>query len=437
MTRRAALIALLAAALRLPAAARASEVRAPESAPRVAPLALPAPASLAEPGAPGLVAPPASLDEAATVGAVPALPAPAASAERAASAALALLQAAPVAPSVSPAAAAAAYAKVQAMAPRSEAPAARAEGSRSPLTIEGDRVLTPAVRSNALLSASVPAAVPGQAESAEASSARAGALFGEDAGAARAPPVETPAEPLRAGRSWLRLSLRSSRRDPAAGVPPARKPRHSFTRNMILANVLVFPFGVLLEPLSSLVFGFTPAYARAVVALGDPIGVVHVALTTVTYMFIHGSFAHIFGNMAIFALFGRSVEAALGRAGAKKLFYASGIAGALAAALLDWPGTMPIIGASGAISGVIAAYLVLWKKKRLWASGKAADPRAAVHRIIGIAVGLFGAWLLVQNVLALLFQGAHPGGVEVVAHVGGTLVGALYAWRLTRRPVAE
>jgi membrane associated rhomboid family serine protease len=141
-------------------------------------------------------------------------------------------------------------------------------------------------------------------------------------------------------------------------------------------------------------------------------------------MFLHGSFMHIGGNMLFLWIFGNNVEDLLGR-GRFVLFYvACGIAAALAqigatAAAGDPQALLvPMVGASGAIAGVLAAYMVLFPRARVLTL----VPIFFFIRLIYVPAGFFiGLWFVTQLVSALL--GAETGGVAFAAHVGGFVAG--------------
>jgi membrane associated rhomboid family serine protease len=133
-------------------------------------------------------------------------------------------------------------------------------------------------------------------------------------------------------------------------------------------------------------------------------------LTVLTSMFLHGGAAHVAQNLVALWIFGRGVEPALGRARFALLYATCGVVGALAqsiAAALSGQALVPIVGASGAIAGVLAAHLV-------------AAPRG---RVLGIPTrALIVGWFAVQ-VLSLVL-GGDPG-VAFTAHVGGFVAGWL------------
>ena len=141
-----------------------------------------------------------------------------------------------------------------------------------------------------------------------------------------------------------------------------------------------------------------------------------------TSMFIHGSFIHLFGNMLFLWIFGNNVEDYLGRRNFIIFYIVCGIAAALAQVLTNPNSTIPIVGASGAIAGILGAYLVLY-------------PRAKVYtivifgffiRLIRIpAVIVLSFWIVYQFLYGIssLSQRAGEGGVAWFAHIGGFISG--------------
>jgi membrane associated rhomboid family serine protease len=144
-------------------------------------------------------------------------------------------------------------------------------------------------------------------------------------------------------------------------------------------------------------------------------------LTVFTSMFLHGGLFHVGGNMLYLWIFGDNVEDSMGR-GRFVAFYLLCGAVAAAAQYASHPGsTVPMIGASGAVSGTLGAYLVL-------------HPRAHVWTLVGVgwfwrllpvpAVVVLGFWVVVQAINALgTFGSGRTGGVAFLAHVGGFVAG--------------
>lgn len=147
-------------------------------------------------------------------------------------------------------------------------------------------------------------------------------------------------------------------------------------------------------------------------------------LSPVTSMFMHGGWLHLIFNMWFLALFGDNVEDAMGPVRFTIFYLLCGI-GAIAAQLVSHPSAaVPMVGASGAIGGVMGAYALLY-------------PKAPVHmlvffgffltRIIVPAYFMLGYWFILQLVSAIPTIGRTTGGVAFWAHIGGFLVGLLLA----------
>lgn len=142
--------------------------------------------------------------------------------------------------------------------------------------------------------------------------------------------------------------------------------------------------------------------------------------TLVTYMFLHGDIAHLIGNMAFLWVFGDNVEDELGHTRFALFYLACGIAGGLMHAVLLPSSALPLIGASGAVAGVITGYLVMFPKVRVW---------VLAFRFIPLRItALFalGAWVATQfAMLAIPYvvPGAKLGPISWWAHIGGILAG--------------
>lgn len=144
-------------------------------------------------------------------------------------------------------------------------------------------------------------------------------------------------------------------------------------------------------------------------------------------MFLHASWMHLIGNMWFLWIFGNNVEDSMGHLRFLVFYVLAGLVAAMAHVLSDPSSTLPMVGASGAISAVMGAYLVLY-------------PRALVHtlfffivffRIIPLpAWVLVGYWIVIQVVSSLL-EPSGGGGVAYMAHIGGFLAGVvlIFAFR--------
>jgi membrane associated rhomboid family serine protease len=175
-----------------------------------------------------------------------------------------------------------------------------------------------------------------------------------------------------------------------------------------------------------LAFGVIPSVLLGEARLGP--GLAHIApkWTVLTSMFLHGSFWHLAGNMLFLWVFGDNVEDAMGRVRFLIFYVLCGI-GAVAVYVLMAPfSDEPLIGASGAISGVIMAYLMLYPRVHVW---------GLVFNFLPLTVP---AWLCVGLWIVLQIGSALFGGAPEVgwwAHIGGLITGAALVPLFKRREV--
>ncbi len=150
-----------------------------------------------------------------------------------------------------------------------------------------------------------------------------------------------------------------------------------------------------------------------------------------TSMFLHGSLAHLAGNMLFLWIYGDNVEFRLGRFGYLLAYLGTGAAATLFHMAFNLDSPVPMVGASGAISGTLGFYFLFFprNKVRLFV---ALFP-FWVDVILVPARWVLGFYLLIDNLLPFLFQGAASGGVAYGAHIGGFLGGLAVAWVLDRR----
>jgi membrane associated rhomboid family serine protease len=165
--------------------------------------------------------------------------------------------------------------------------------------------------------------------------------------------------------------------------------------------------------------GVIPAALLGDKPLPPELAMVPPTLTVFTSMFMHGGWMHLIGNMLYLWIFGNNIEDAMGHVRFVVFYLLCGIAAVFAQALPNMESTIPMIGASGAISGVLGAYLLLF-------------PRA--HVLVLVPLGFFtrtmylpamvvlGFWFLLQLINSAL---ADPGqgGVAFGAHIGGFIAG--------------
>lgn len=157
--------------------------------------------------------------------------------------------------------------------------------------------------------------------------------------------------------------------------------------------------------------------------------------TILSSMFIHGGFMHLAGNMLFLWVFGSSMERRLGPLVFPALYLVTGVAAALSHLAIDPQSQAPLIGASGAVSGVLGAYLLIYPYNRI---------RALIVMFIITVIELPAMWLLGGWFLWQLFQGVTSLGlsssvnVAFFAHIGGFAAGALLVAApriIARRPL--
>ena len=165
--------------------------------------------------------------------------------------------------------------------------------------------------------------------------------------------------------------------------------------------------------------GVMPAALFGKQALPPELRQVPAALTVVTSMFLHGGWMHLIGNMLYLWIFGNNVEDAMGHGRFIVFYLLCGIAAVLAQALPDPGSTVPMIGASGAVSGVLGAYLLLYPHARVLVL----IPLGFMSRLLPLpAIFVLGFWFVLQLINSML-TAPEAGGVAWGAHVGGFIAG--------------
>jgi membrane associated rhomboid family serine protease len=152
-------------------------------------------------------------------------------------------------------------------------------------------------------------------------------------------------------------------------------------------------------------------------------------ISLVSHMFMHSGWFHIIGNMWFLAIFGDNVEDSMGSIRFLSFYLLCGFAAAATQMALSPASSLPMVGASGAIGGVMGAYVVLY-------------PRVPVHmliflgffitRIVVPAYLMLGYWFLIQLVGIAATAGSSGGGVAVGAHVGGFIAGVVLIFLFRR-----
>ncbi len=199
---------------------------------------------------------------------------------------------------------------------------------------------------------------------------------------------------------------------------------------LVAANILIWLFtaAVSAAEADGIVagFAFIPSVAMGDKILDPSLAVIPDGWTVLTYAFLHGDFWHLASNMLFLWIFGDNIEDALGHFRYIIFYGLCAAAGALVHGLVAPNSDAPLIGASGAISGIVAAYLILHPKVRLWV--------LVFFRIplpLPAAIPLL-FWVLQQ--FYFLFAGSEDA-ISWGAHTGGIITGAILILFLRRRGV--
>jgi membrane associated rhomboid family serine protease len=193
---------------------------------------------------------------------------------------------------------------------------------------------------------------------------------------------------------------------------------------LILANVSVFLYAFFFVPRGAeplpLRLGFIPYEITNAVDL-SPKNLVPVPLTIVTAMFIHGGWLHLLSNMLYLWIFGDNVEDKLGHFKYLLFYLMCGVMASLTHGFLNLTSQVPTIGASGAIAGVLGAYMVLYPTARI----RTLLILFVFVQVVSIpAIVLLGYWILIQVLSGITeFGSPTKGGIAWFAHVGGFVTG--------------
>jgi membrane associated rhomboid family serine protease len=199
---------------------------------------------------------------------------------------------------------------------------------------------------------------------------------------------------------------------------------------LIILNVLVFGVQILLGTDFVLRWAFVPA---RLTGLLDGIGGPEVLLTIVTAMFMHASISHIVGNLLFLYIFGDNVEDNFGHIPYLIFYLLCGVGATFAQYFTDTASPIPNLGASGAISGVLGAYIMLYPQVRVqlfvW-------PFSLFFGSLVIPAFLWiGIWFAMQLFPAVQQLGRMmEGGVAFWAHIGGFVAGVVLVAVFRRRP---
>ena len=206
------------------------------------------------------------------------------------------------------------------------------------------------------------------------------------------------------------------------------------TLSLIVLNILVFVYELSLGP-ELLIFFKRYAIVPAQFFAGgyydffgrkQPLTPLEMAFPLLTSMFLHGGFLHLAGNMLYLWIFGDNIEDKIGSARFLILYLASGMVAATAHLIMNSDSAIPSLGASGAVSGVLGAYILLY-------------PRARILTVLPIlfflqffelpAFFFIGTWLVQQLLYGMVIfwsKGAESGGIAWWAHIGGFIAGLVF-----------
>jgi membrane associated rhomboid family serine protease len=213
--------------------------------------------------------------------------------------------------------------------------------------------------------------------------------------------------------------------DPRRSVP-------ILTIALIVVNFLVFFHQVSLSPKEADAFifqyGLVPSRISAFLAGSRHVTAQEALLPVFTCMFLHGGWLHIIGNMWFLWIFGGNVEDRLGSALYLVFYFVCGLVSGLTQVVFSWGSHIPSVGASGAIAGVLGAYIVFFPRSKILTL----VPLIVFWFLARIpAVVFIGLWFAVQffaGVSSLsAANSAEMGGVAWWAHVGGFLMGVVLA----------
>ena len=228
-------------------------------------------------------------------------------------------------------------------------------------------------------------------------------------------------------------------------IPIGDDPGHRHSFPIIMITLLVINILVFLYELALPEAGLRSFFLRAGVVPVElttnrdlpPIGVVPPWGTVLTSMFIHGGFLHLIGNMLYLFVFGDNVEDRLGHLPFLIFYLLAGALAALTQVFINPASATPLVGASGAIAGVLGGYLVLFPHARV-RTLLFLGPFITMPRLPALL--LIGFWIVLQffnGVASLGVRTAETGGVAYWAHIGGFVAGLVLIFIFPKRRVAS
>jgi len=220
--------------------------------------------------------------------------------------------------------------------------------------------------------------------------------------------------------------------------PTTIRPR--VTVGIIIACVVVYVWQHLLmtaDGAQHLAFalGVIPAVLTGRVALPPEIDLIPPVASIFTSMFLHGGIWHLAGNMLYLWVFGNNIEDAMGHVRYFIFYLLCGVAAVFAQVLTGPESQIPMVGASGAISGVLGAYMLLFPRARVLLGMPLGFVIVQIGRFP--AIWVLAAWFLMQLVMGTLSAARAPdqGGIAFGAHIGGFIAGLVLVALFKRRNV--
>src|SRR5690606_11940438 len=177
---------------------------------------------------------------------------------------------------------------------------------------------------------------------------------------------------------------------------------------------------------AALGLGYIPSVAYELAVLPPELELVPAPFTYVTYSFLHADLLHLGGNMLFLWVFGDNVEDALGHFRFLVFYLACAVAGAFAHGIIAPASEAPLIGASGAIAGIVAAYLMLHPRVKIWVLALGRIPLRLPASIVLVL------WIAFQVFMMLV---AGDDEISWAAHLGGIVAGAVLVLFMRRRGV--
>ncbi len=199
-----------------------------------------------------------------------------------------------------------------------------------------------------------------------------------------------------------------------------------FSYSLLVLNGFVFIYQMLLPPDQLEIFLYTYSAIPVEILRGQDL------FTLLTSMFLHGGWMHLIGNVLFLWVFGDNIEAAVGNARFIFFYLLGGVVASLAHVYFNPLSEIPSLGASGAISAVMGAYLVMFPKSKVKVF---VFLFVILRKVTMPAVAFLGIWIGFQIISGMqnVGIGANDGGTAWWAHIGGFAVGVLFGFLFRRR----